>query len=202
MYVRVRCDVQDLDLSAVDACQSAPVSIVGKHLCGGCTDLSMRANCHWHEGGRGNRPGFCCQCDPQPMPAAASPRGAESTCAPSQPRASPPLPPAAADVFIVATCCHHRMTWDTFAGQQHWQLLGFTLADFDTARRVSAWHNLWGAACVAPAAAAADSSREERSFEWMKSVGRAAKDVFDACRCVQERFMSRLYWRATERYNA
>lgn len=187
-YVRVRCDVQDLDLSAVDACARAPVSIVGKHLCGGCSDLSMRANCHWHEVGQGNRPGFCCQCDPLPS------RGGAAASA--EIHASTPTPSAAVDTFIVATCCHHRMTWEVFAGQQHWQCLGFSRADFEVARRVSAWHNLWGAACatsgatvtsVTPAehgAAAADvaCSRAQRSFDWMKSVGRAAKDVFDACR--------------------
>lgn len=178
-YLRVRCDVQDLDLNAVDACVRAPVSIVGKHLCGGCTDLSMRANCHWHEGGRGYKPGLCAQCDDPGTAAAPAPpsrsAAANSECPSTAPHA------AAADSFIVATCCHHRMTWDVFAGQRHWLHLGFTTADFDIARRVSAWHNLWGAACAAEQSGCA-GGRDERSFDWMRSVGRAAKDVFDACR--------------------
>ena len=185
-YVRVRCDVQDLHLAAIDACCSAPVSIVGKHLCGGCTDLSMRANCHWPAGG--DRPGFCALCDVSP--AAAAPAAA---AAPSSRSHAPPAAvvsqAAGDDVFVVATCCHHRMTWEAFAGQQHWLRLRFSPADFDVARRLSAWHNLWGAACAvqggggsAAAAGEAGCSKEERSFEWMRSVGRAAKDVFDACR--------------------
>jgi tRNA:m4X modification enzyme len=191
-YVRVRCDVQDLDLSAVDACQRSPVSIVGKHLCGGCTDLSMRANCHWLEASC-NTPGVCVQCDASDAAAAPLSRTLPETFAAEiQPAIA--ASSAANDVFIVATCCHHRMSWDVFAGQQHWLRLGFTRADFETARRLSAWHNLWGAACVAPGAASsalsdrsssasdAGSGRGERTFEWMRSVGRAAKDVFDACR--------------------
>ena len=193
-YVRVRCDVQDLDLSAIDACLRAPVSIVGKHLCGGCTDLSMRANCHWHEGSSGgSRPGFCALCDVSAAAAAQSSGVVASEAASHAACHGRVLDSAGNDVFIVATCCHHRMTWEVFAGQQHWLRLGFSCADFDIARRVSAWHNLWGAACIAPTAAAehggsgggegeARCSREERSFEWMKRVGRAAKDVFDACR--------------------
>jgi hypothetical protein len=181
MYVRVRCDVQDLRLSAVDVCLKAPVSIVGKHLCGGCTDLSMRASCHWQHDLQCSTPGLCSLCDP-----------AAASAAPQSPAATPPAatPPAAmqpaVDAFLVATCCHHRMTWEVFAGQQQWLGLGFSQADFDIARRVSAWHNLWGAACVAAesggAAGGESSSREQRSFGWMRSVGRAAKDVFDACR--------------------
>jgi tRNA:m4X modification enzyme len=187
-YVRVRCDVQDLDLSAVDVCQRVPVSIVGKHLCGGCTDLSMRANCHWKKGCR-SRPGVCPQCSVLGTDAAPPSRQrSESACADSHP-ATDALA-AANDVFVVSTCCHHRMSWDVFAGQQHWLHLGFSRADFETARQLSAWHNLWGAACVAPgftsdrgsSASETGGGRSGRSFEWMRSVGRAAKDVFDACR--------------------
>jgi hypothetical protein len=175
-YVRVRCDVQDLNLSAVDVCLKAPVTIVGKHLCGGCTDLSMRANCHWHNQLQ-CQPGLCSLCDPAAAAAAPSHVPTPASIASQQP---------AVDSFLVATCCHHRMTWEVFAGQQQWLHLGFSRADFDIARRLSAWHNLWGAACVAAehgVAAGGDSSfREQRSFDWMRSIGRAAKDVFDACR--------------------
>jgi hypothetical protein len=184
-YVRVRCDVQDLRLSAVDVCLRAPVSIVGKHLCGGCTDLSMRANCHWHHDLQRTPPGLCSLCDP--AAAAATPQPlAGADAAPATLPAATACEQQAVDAFLVATCCHHRMSWEVFAGQQHWRRLGFSQADFDVARRVSAWHNLWGAACVAAERGGGGggecSSREQRSFEWMRSVGRAAKDVFDACR--------------------
>jgi tRNA:m4X modification enzyme len=168
--VRVRCDVQDLNLSAVDVCLNAPVSIVGKHLCGGCTDLSMRANCHWNNQLQ-CQPGLCSLCDPAATAAAPSHAPTPASIA---------LQQAWVDAFLVATCCHHRLTWEVFAGQQQWLQLGFSRADFDTARRLSAWHNLWGAACVA--AEHGGGSREQRSFDWMRSVGRAAKDVFDSCR--------------------
>jgi hypothetical protein len=171
--------VQDLDLSAVDACALAPVSIIGKHLCGGCTDLSMRANCHWHKVD-GSRSGFCSLCDSSG--ATASQGGNDSEC-----HQLLPASVSGMDAFIVATCCHHRLTWAVFAGQQHWLQLGFSRADFEVACRLSAWHNLWGAACARTSAGAECSSsaaegREERAFDWMKNVGRAAKDIFDACR--------------------
>lgn len=187
-YVRVRCDVQDLHLAAIPACCKAPVSIVGKHLCGGCTDLSLRANCHWFGGGD-DTPGICSLCDPSSTAAAPlALAGVDSAVAES--RDAVDSPAAARDAFIVATCCHHRMSWEVFAGQQHWLSLGFSRADFETARRLSAWHNLWGAACVAAGTASdrggsandGGGSRAQRTFEWMRSVGRSAKDVFDACR--------------------
>ncbi len=182
----MRCDVQDLDLSAITVCQRAPVSIVGKHLCGGCTDLSMRANCHWLETS-GNRPGLCRLCDPLCSTAAPLAQAVIDNAS-AESRDAAASPASASDTFIVATCCHHRMSWEVFAGQQHWLQLGFSRADFETARRLSAWHNLWGAACVAAGTSdrngggSASDSRATRSFEWMCSVGRAAKDVFDTCR--------------------
>jgi len=43
---RLRIDIKDLDLTKVDVIQGKQVVAVGKHLCGGGTDVSLRCAIH------------------------------------------------------------------------------------------------------------------------------------------------------------
>jgi tRNA:m4X modification enzyme len=79
-FARIKSDIADVSLRKVTELQGKPVVAVSKHLCGGATDLALRA-----------------------VHLAAVPGDAEP----------------AIDVhgIAIATCCHHRCTWDQYVSQ-------------------------------------------------------------------------------------
>eukprot|EP00933_Yihiella_yeosuensis_P059074 TRINITY_DN5999_c6_g1_i1.p1 TRINITY_DN5999_c6_g1~~TRINITY_DN5999_c6_g1_i1.p1 ORF type:complete len:183 (+),score=27.89 TRINITY_DN5999_c6_g1_i1:252-800(+) len=49
---------------------------------------------------------------------------------------------AMAAMLVLAPCCHHRCTWDTYAGKPFFASIGLTSEDFATAVAISAWATL------------------------------------------------------------
>jgi tRNA:m4X modification enzyme len=79
-FARIKSDIADVSLQRVTELQGKRIVAVSKHLCGGATDLALRA-----------------------VKIASTP-GEGAT---------------AIDVhgIAIATCCHHRCTWDQYVSQ-------------------------------------------------------------------------------------
>lgn len=106
-HTRIRSDICDVALRLVDGL--APprrVVLVSKHLCGGATDLALRAVQVATKPDEASRDG----------PHALDVRG-----------------------VAIATCCHHRCTWDQYVAKDWFLSLGFTCLDFERLRLLSSW---------------------------------------------------------------
>jgi len=106
--LRVRMDLRDFALCNLRSATpfAAPVAIVGKHLCGAATDATLRMMVN----------GLLGRATPD---------------AGSEPARGIPI-----TGLLLATCCHHRCTWESFAARS---LLADWGVDSDLCRHMSRW---------------------------------------------------------------
>ncbi|XP_063056836.1 tRNA:m(4)X modification enzyme TRM13 homolog [Engraulis encrasicolus] len=133
-FERLQVDIQHLDLSKVPLLQDKrlPVVGVGKHLCGGATDLALR-----------------CLLERSSSAAAAADDDDDDDDAEEQP-ASKRLRGEAGHVDLsawqprvigvcIALCCHHRCDWRSYVGQDFFKGRGLGPAEFRAFTRMSSW---------------------------------------------------------------
>jgi tRNA:m4X modification enzyme len=154
--------------AAPPSARATPVVGIGKHLCGGATDLALRSMAWTFAGGTGRTKAI-------ELAALAGDGEGPSLSPPSAPDATTALPgegggagagsgPAFLRGVAIATCCHHRCTWESYVGKAWWrEFLGGTAAEFEACRVLSSWaiigegRGASGAEAAAAAAAAAAS---------------------------------------------
>jgi len=120
-FERLFVDIEHLDLSEVASILQSDNNIVGigKHLCGGATDLSYRCL----------------------MEADMSSR----TCASDSPTESSPKRPRQSNLLdkvnscLFATCCYHRCTWPSYVGRDFFERYGVTPLQFHRLCKMAAW---------------------------------------------------------------
>lgn len=121
------------DAPAPPVCARPPVLLcaLGKHLCGGATDLALRCLARAAYGDAAVR-----------WAAGDAPDAGEPASAASPPPPPPGLsgPPPATHGIAIATCCHHLCSWDAFVGKRFFrEALGSTAAEFEALRMLSSW---------------------------------------------------------------
>lgn len=121
-FERLRIDIADLNLGNVESVSNGqrPVVAVGKHLCGGATDLALRCVTNTLRVGRSE--------EHSKQPEQKKMRTEDN---PSQ-RAS------LAGVTI-ALCCHHRCSWDTYVGKGFMEKCGLSQREFALLCKLSGW---------------------------------------------------------------
>ena len=156
---RATCDLKDFCLVGMDSLQDRRCVVVGKHLCGGATDLALRciADCR--------------------LPSSSYEGPAEG-----DPAAAPEARPGVLALGI-ATCCHHRCTLDTYVGAEVLGELRFAAQDLEHVFWLSSWATLKGGAHGAVEA----PGREDLYFssiplERRVETGRRCKQLLDAGR--------------------
>lgn len=123
-----------------------PVVGIGKHLCGGATDLALRclvralhpaADTAALAGDVGPRPAS----SSSSSSAAAAVAEAGTASAAACPPAGATLRPRMHGVAI-ATCCHHACSWPAYVGKEWFRdVLGASAVDFEVMRCVAPWIN-------------------------------------------------------------
>jgi len=98
---RLKVDVKDLNLTQVSEIQHKRLVFIGKHMCGGGTDVSLKCALHLE----------------QRLPPGESP----------------------VEGIVIALCCHHRCTWNSYANKPYIEKLGLTRKDFDVIAKLSTW---------------------------------------------------------------
>jgi len=150
-FKRIKVDIADLCLGYVSELQSTnSVVVMGKHLCGGATDLGIR-----------------CAVDSLAMNHATT--GTEEV------DAEPPAKAKKIDKvnsklprgMMVALCCHHRCDWATYVGRDFMTSCGVTPREFDLLTRLSSW-----ATC-----ARTRVKNEEKVTEGSKPPEKKRKDI-------------------------
>lgn len=105
-----------------------PIVAIGKHLCGGATDLTLRCLAKSLTAGSG-----------VDIDALA---GDVAAAAPAP--AAPAATAAAAQPYLhgiaIATCCHHVCTWEAYVGKSWWRdVLGGSACEFEAMRSLTSW---------------------------------------------------------------
>ncbi|OWF35563.1 tRNA:m(4)X modification enzyme TRM13-like [Mizuhopecten yessoensis] len=119
-FERIRIDIANLHLGRVPSIQEneRPVVAVGKHLCGGATDLAVRCVTN--------------TLSAEDLGETAS--VAEPACKRSKPNTSSKFAGMA-----IALCCHHRCTWETYVGKDFMKTCSFSARDFMLMCKLSSW---------------------------------------------------------------
>lgn len=151
-FKRIKVDIADLCLGKVSAIKgNNSIVVMGKHLCGGATDLGIR-----------------CAVDSLAMAADISTDSDNSALKQSDANINksrqcdsrisrenlePPLKSQRLEDVLkgreskqrlpkgimIALCCHHRCTWDSYVGQEYMHNCGVTPTEFDLLTRLSSW---------------------------------------------------------------
>lgn len=129
------------DTLSVSTATPTRVVAMGKHLCGGATDLALRSlaqtfACGYGAGVAGDADGGG-GCAASTGPAAVAGDSASVTSA-----AAPP--PATSTTLLhgiaIATCCHHSCNWESYVGKAWWRdTLHGTPAEFEGCRVLTSW---------------------------------------------------------------
>ncbi|XP_005104573.1 tRNA:m(4)X modification enzyme TRM13 homolog [Aplysia californica] len=131
-FKRIKVDIADLCLGYVsDVRPKDSVVVMGKHLCGGATDLGIRCAVDSlgirRSGDEGKSEAEASQEPPaKAQKLVAEDDGAEKGS--SLPRG-----------IMIALCCHHRCDWATYVGREFMQNCGVTPVEFDLLTRLSSW---------------------------------------------------------------
>ncbi|KAH9290713.1 hypothetical protein KI387_034830, partial [Taxus chinensis] len=107
---RLRIDIKDLNLEAVESLKGFHYAAVGKHLCGPATDLALR--CCFH--------------------------GKNSTDNVSEDVKTRGSCPCIKGLAI-ATCCHHLCQWKSYVNKSFFLNLGFTREEFCAITWLTSW---------------------------------------------------------------
>ena len=97
---RIVCDLKDFRIENLKELEERRGLVVGKHLCGGATDLALNLSMNDKTKGALDMYGLC-----------------------------------------IATCCHHRCTWQAYVGKKQLQALGFTPQEFQLISWMTGWAN-------------------------------------------------------------
>lgn len=113
-FERLNIDIQHLDLGKVESLTGNDllVTAVGKHLCGGATDLSLR-----------------CLME-------ASKSSTSDECPKKQKQQ---FMTSRVHTILFALCCYHRCTWSTYVGNDFMISNGFSESDFYRLTKMAAW---------------------------------------------------------------
>lgn len=143
--LRVRCDIADFEPEGVEGFASKPYWVGhGKHLCGAATDFTLRCAARLFKK------------EKQMHGVANSANSAGSS------------------QFLglaVATCCHHRCSWEHIAGQEVFLEWGYTGEEFELISHMTGW-----ALCghEAPAGGGVVSEEESEDSEHSEPEGEGA----------------------------
>lgn len=120
-FSRVKADLSDLCLPRVRVLANEPVVAVAKHLCGAATDLALRALYYGTSSTENCAHDRCTFRDLLPIPLTGE-----------------YLP--ILEGICIATCCHHKCTWETYVGKEFWvNTLGLSPEDFEYICRITSW---------------------------------------------------------------
>jgi len=113
-FERLNIDIQHLDLGNVDSITTDVhhVTGVGKHLCGGATDLSLK-----------------CLME-------ASKSTVSDDCTKKQKKQ---FMTSRLHSILFALCCYHRCTWSTYVGSEFMARNGFSHLDFARLAKMATW---------------------------------------------------------------
>ncbi|XP_060082028.1 tRNA:m(4)X modification enzyme TRM13 homolog [Ylistrum balloti] len=119
-FERIRIDIANLHLGKVPSIQEnkRPVVAVGKHLCGGATDLAVRCVTN--------------TLDTEDVVEIVGED--EPLCKRSKPNTSSRFAG-----MSIALCCHHRCTWETYVGKTFMKTCKFSARDFTLMCKLSSW---------------------------------------------------------------
>ena len=92
-FKRIKCDLQHIDLTKVSELDNSEIIVIGKHICGGALDFSLRS-----------------------FNKLSNIKG-----------------------VVLATCCHHRCTWETISNQQYFKDLSVSSFEFERIARFTSW---------------------------------------------------------------
>ncbi|GFN81449.1 tRNA:m(4)x modification enzyme trm13 [Plakobranchus ocellatus] len=161
-FKRIKMDIEDLYLGKVPELQNVnKIFVVGKHLCGGATDMGIRCAVNTLTSHK-EQPCFEDCLENQSLPAEQKQelmtdcvlptdherdrlsakigsfieppvkiqRVEETTC-----KEMSRLPKG----IMIALCCHHQCTWDTYVGKSFMKDCGIGPKEFDLLTRLSSW---------------------------------------------------------------
>jgi len=119
-FERLNIDIQHLKLSDVEslANNELDVTAIGKHLCGGATDLSLK-----------------CLLD---STVADTNQGTVTNDEPPKKRKVEFLGQRL-HTILFALCCYHRCTWSTYVGREFLENKGFTPSEFAHMTKMAGW---------------------------------------------------------------
>merc|ERR1712013_93270 len=120
-FERLNIDIQHLDLGCVDSLSenSLDVTAIGKHLCGGATDLSLK-----------------CLFDATP---AGSINDIQEEVEPSSKKRRVEFVSSRVHSVLFALCCYHRCTWNTYVGHEFFNQQQFTTLQFARLTKMAGW---------------------------------------------------------------
>jgi hypothetical protein len=116
---RVRLDIEDVSLpSLIEMSGQHEVLGVGKHLCGGGTDVCLKCMCFGQTDADGNEP------------------------SPPLPSPSSTFPGVQISGVVVALCCHHKMDFGSYILDEKdlGSLLGITVREFNILCKLTSWY--------------------------------------------------------------
>jgi len=156
-FKRIKVDIADLCLGKVsDIKDTDSIVVIGKHLCGGATDLGIRCAVDSLTMRTQNSPNKQESNSQNSTSATVSRIGNSETCE-SQANVNdfqePPsktqklenihqtteLSQRLPKGIMIALCCHHRCTWSTYVGQEFMQQCNVTPSEFNLLTRLSSW---------------------------------------------------------------
>uniref|UniRef100_A0A2C9LXY1 tRNA:m(4)X modification enzyme TRM13 n=1 Tax=Biomphalaria glabrata TaxID=6526 RepID=A0A2C9LXY1_BIOGL len=167
-FQRIKIDIEDLNLGCVPGVKDASnVIVVGKHLCGGATDMGLRCATHTLVsqpatqvnantlGGSSylenalfdltsNRESST-STESKELQELTGPSRTEMTNVVKEVHEPPAKAPKLCESkrplqgIMIALCCHHQCTWDTYSGQEFMQTIGISPENFDLLTRLSSW---------------------------------------------------------------
>jgi tRNA:m4X modification enzyme len=121
---RIRCDIANFEPCGIAGFHKMPYWVAhGKHLCGAATDLTLRC-CHMYSQGREQQ------------------SGGEDRQGGSIADGSSHEKIKSASIFLglgIATCCHHRCSWQHYVAQDIILELGFSPEEFEVISYMTAW---------------------------------------------------------------
>eukprot|EP01083_Nonionella_stella_P270191 914763_1 len=116
-FDRIRVNLRHLDLRKVSSVSGKRVVAVSKHLCGSGTDYALR----------------CLLNTRSPVELDDSGNSGSSNSSFE-----------AKNVFeaaglVIATCCHHRCSWESYCNRDFFSSIGFSRSDFSAILKISTW---------------------------------------------------------------
>eukprot|EP00112_Aurelia_sp_Birch-Aquarium-sp1_P016120 Seg3626.1 transcript_id=Seg3626.1/GoldUCD/mRNA.D3Y31 product=tRNA:m protein_id=Seg3626.1/GoldUCD/D3Y31 len=114
VFKRLYVDIEHLNLGKVNDLHGKEIVGIGKHLCGGATDLALRCLLEQKSGGVSSD---------------------EKACKKQK------LDTTQFDVklILLALCCYHRCTWASYVGNEFFTNNGFTAFDFHRVTQLCSW---------------------------------------------------------------
>ncbi|XP_059177609.1 tRNA:m(4)X modification enzyme TRM13 homolog isoform X2 [Physella acuta] len=131
-FIRIKTDIENLHLGSVEAVRD-PVVVVGKHLCGGATDMGLRCALN--------------TLNQSPSSTTAQSHTLHTKTNKSEQEDLNIKTEKLKEDFVhrlpkgimIALCCHHQCSWSTYVGKDFMLNIGLSPAEFDLLTRLSSW---------------------------------------------------------------